>query len=75
MEILQIAPTSKVMYGSDGFNMPELLWFSAKVGKSALQKCFLKFHQEGVFNEDEINQNSKRILFDNANELYKLKLS
>ena len=74
MEILQIAPTSKIMYGSDGFNMPELFWFSVKVAKSALQKCFVELHKEGIYTEDEISQNSKRILFENANELYKLQL-
>jgi predicted TIM-barrel fold metal-dependent hydrolase len=74
MEILEIAPSSKVMYGSDGFNLPELFWFSVKVGKSALEKCFSQFMSSGVFGKDEINQKAKRILFENANELYRLGL-
>jgi len=75
MEILEIAPSSKIMYASDGFNLPELLWFGAKAGKRALEKCFARFLQEGVFDENEIMQKSRSILFENANGLYHLGLA
>ena len=42
MEILEIAPSSKIMYGSDGFNIPELFWLSVKIGKRTLAQCFDK---------------------------------
>ena len=74
MEIMEIAPSSKIMYGSDGFNLPELFWFSAKVGKRALEKCFSQFMEGGVYNRNEIDQKAKRILFENANETYRLGL-
>jgi predicted TIM-barrel fold metal-dependent hydrolase len=74
MEIMEIAPSSKIMYGSDGFNLPELFWFSAKVGKRALEKCFSQFIEGGVYNRNEIDQKAKRILFENANEIYRLGL-
>ncbi len=74
MEILEIAPSSKIMYGSDGFNIPELFWLSVKVGKRILQRCFERFLQERIFDEDEINQKARRILFANANELYRVGL-
>jgi predicted TIM-barrel fold metal-dependent hydrolase len=74
MEILEIAPSSKIMYGSDGFNLPELFWYSTKVGRRALMKCFSQFIEGGVFNKDEINQKARRILFENANEMYQLGL-
>jgi predicted TIM-barrel fold metal-dependent hydrolase len=72
MEILEITPSSKVMYGSDGFNIPELFWFSAKVGKRVLEKCFSIFAERKVFDEDEINQKAKQILSQNATQLYRL---
>jgi len=75
MEILQLAPSSKIMYGSDGFNLPELIWLGAKVGKKTLGKCLQALVQEGLFDENEANLIAKRILFDNANELYGLKLT
>lgn len=70
LEILEIAPSSKIMYASDGFNIPELFWLSVKVGKRILEQCFTRFTQEGIFDENEIHQKAKQILFGNANELY-----
>jgi hypothetical protein len=75
MEILQIAPASKVMYGSDGFNLPELFWLSVKVAKRALGKCFASFLEDGVFAENELRQKARKIFFENANELYHLGLA
>jgi hypothetical protein len=71
-ETLEIAPSSKVMYGSDGFNIPEIFWFSAKVGKRALEKCFTSFAEEKLYDENEINQKAKQILSENATQLYRL---
>jgi predicted TIM-barrel fold metal-dependent hydrolase len=70
LEILEIAPSSKIMYGSDGFNMPELFWLSVKIGKRILEQCFTRLIQEGIFDDNESNQKAKQILFTNANELY-----
>lgn len=75
MEVLQIAPSSKIMYGSDGFNLPELIWMGAKVGKKTLGKCLGALVQGGLFDENEANRIARRILFENANELYRLGLS
>lgn len=74
MEILEIAPSSKIMYGSDAFNLPELFWLGVKIGKRALEKCFADFRHEGMFDENEVNQKARSILFSNANELYNLGL-
>jgi len=73
-EILEIAPASKVMYGSDGFSIPEIFWFSAKVGKRALEKCFTNFAETRFFDEEEIIQEAKQILSENAANLYHLKV-
>jgi predicted TIM-barrel fold metal-dependent hydrolase len=74
MEILQVAPNSKIMYGSDAFNLPELIWLGAKVGRSALSKCLAASVRDGLFSEDEAGRIAKRILFENANELYRLRI-
>ena len=72
MEILEIAPSSKVMYGSDGFGVPEIFWLSAKLGKRVLEKCFTEFLEGNVFAEDEVNDKAARILSENAMELYRV---
>jgi predicted TIM-barrel fold metal-dependent hydrolase len=74
MEILQVAPNSKIMYGSDAFNLPELIWLGAKVGRNALSKCLTASVKDGLFSEDEAGRIGKRILFENANELYRLRI-
>ena len=70
LEILEIAPSSKVMYGSDGFGVPEIFWFSAKLGKRVLEKCFARFLEANVFDEAEINRIAWKVLYENARDLY-----
>ena len=72
MEILEIAPSSKIMYGSDGFGVPEVFWFSAKLGKRLLEKCYTSFLEEKVFDENEVYRQAEAILHQNASELYRL---
>ncbi len=74
-EILQIAPTSKIMYGSDGFNLPELYWLGAKVGKNVLSKCLSQLCEDGLFSDESARQMATKILFENANKLYGLNLA
>ena len=74
MEILEITPSSKVMYGSDGFGVPEVFWFSAKLGKRLLEKCFARFLEEKVFDENEIYRQAERVLHKNASELYNVRI-
>lgn len=71
-EMLEIAPSSKVMYASDGFSIPEIFWFSAKVGKRVLEKCFASFAEEKLYDENEINQKATQILSENAIQLYRV---
>lgn len=75
MEILQVAPSSKIMYGSDAFNLPELIWLGAKVGKSALSKSLTASVKDGLLSENEAGRIAKQILFENANELYRLEIN
>ncbi len=75
MEILEVTPSSKVMYGSDGFGVPEVFWFSARLGKRVLEKCFNQFLQEKVFDETEAYRQADLILHQNANELYSVGLA
>jgi predicted TIM-barrel fold metal-dependent hydrolase len=74
MEIIEVAPSSKIMYGSDGFGVPEVFWFSAKVGKKLLEKCLTKFLDEKVFDENELHRQAAAILSRNASELYSVRL-
>ena len=74
LEILEVAPSSKVMYGSDGFGVPEVFWFSAKLGKKLLERCFAQFLAEKVFDENELLEQAEMILHRNASELYNVRV-
>lgn len=71
-DILKITPINKVMYGSDGFHMPELYWFSAKVGRNALGQVLSHLIDLGHVNESESLTIARHILHDNAVEVYGL---
>lgn len=72
LEILQIAPASKIMYGSDGFGLPEIFWLGVKVGKKVLEQCLDALLEKGALGEGEIEGMARRVLFENANELYRM---
>ena len=36
IQLLGLAPTSKLLYASDGFSVPELFWLGAKACRTAL---------------------------------------
>jgi predicted TIM-barrel fold metal-dependent hydrolase len=74
MEILEVTPSSKVMYGSDALGLPEIFWFSAKLGKKLLERSFMEFLGTKVFDENEIYRQAARILYQNASKLYSLRL-
>ena len=75
LEILELAPVSKVLYGSDGFTIPELHWVSAKVGKDILGEVLERLVKLEVLDEDEAYESASMILSENARRLYKLEIA
>ena len=47
-ETLESAPTSKLMYGSDGINIPEMNWLGALVGRRGLGRALTTMAQNGL---------------------------
>jgi hypothetical protein len=71
-EALQIAPLSKVMYGSDAFHLPELYWLGAKLGRYAVHEVLFRLVSAGFVNVAEGQHIARGVLHDNAVELYGL---
>jgi hypothetical protein len=69
---LAMAPLNKVCYGSDGYQLPEIMYTSAKLGKQALQDVLNSLVAKGMLCEADARQAASGILSDNARELYKL---
>jgi hypothetical protein len=51
-----------------------VFWFSAKLGKRLLQKCFTQFLEEKVFDENQIYEKAESILCRNAAQLYRVQV-
>ena len=69
-EVLEMAPISKVVYGSDGFTLPEINYVGAVLGKSALAQALNDLVDGGLLSQDEAQQAARLILAGNARSLY-----
>ncbi len=71
-EVLEMAPLSKVVYGSDGYSLPEINFTSAKLAKHALGQVLDGLVADGFLDDSEALDAARMILADNARELYRL---
>lgn len=71
-ELLQIAPVNKVMYGSDGFHLPELYWISAKIGRQAANRVLERLVAWDYLDLEQASKVARGIFHDNAAALYNL---
>lgn len=71
-EVLEMAPLSKIVYGSDGFNLPEINYVAAQLGKNALARTLEDLAEAGMLSEDEAQDAARLILAGNARRLYAL---
>jgi hypothetical protein len=71
-DVLEMAPVSKVVYGSDGFTVPEIAFTSALVGKQALAQVLNGLVADGFMGEDDAQEAARLILAENSRRLYGL---
>lgn len=69
-ELLEMAPISKLLYGSDGFNLPEINYLSAMWGKRALGQVLSEMVEADILSEREAYEAGEMILAGNALQLY-----
>ena len=72
VEMLALAPASKLMYGSDVSAMPELFALSAEWGRSALAEALGWLVERGGLARDEALDVARQVLSGSAEALYKL---
>ncbi|MDI3341138.1 MAG: amidohydrolase family protein [Sphaerobacter sp.] len=71
-EVLEMAPISKVVYGSDGYTLPEINYTSAKLAKQALGQVLTDLVTDHMLSEAEAQEAAGLILAGNARALYQL---
>ncbi len=72
LEALEQAPPRKILHGSDGFAIPEIMWLGGKLCKQSLEEVFSKLFEEQKISKLEGQEISKMILHKNAELLYGL---
>jgi len=72
LNIFEMTPTTKIMYGSDGYNIPELHWISSIQTKKALSAALNGLLESKEIDEEWTHEIAKDILSENAKRIYKL---
>ncbi len=72
VELLGLAPTSKLLYASDGFSIPELFWLGAKVCRAALTRVLDQLVTDHILTVEQAYALAEQILFRNSALIYKL---
>lgn len=72
VQLLGLTPTSKLLYASDGFSIPELFWLGAKASRTALGRVLDQLVSDNILTAGEAYASAEQILFRNSEMLYKL---
>ena len=72
LNLFEMAPTNKIMYGSDGYNIPELHWISSIQTKKALSTALNELVESKEIDEECADNIAKQFLSDNAKRIYNL---
>ena len=71
-EMLGIAPPAKIMYGSDASSEPEVLWFSARIARSALGRVLSDAVDRAWMSRQEAIAIGRNVLSGNVRRLHRL---
>jgi predicted TIM-barrel fold metal-dependent hydrolase len=72
LELFEMAPLSKIMYGSDGFNIPEVFWFAAVQFRRGLSEALESLVAAGHVSHGFALEAAGGILRETARRLYRL---
>lgn len=69
---LELAPTTKLLYSSDGFVVPEWYYLAARRFRSALETVLVGLVEDGYLSEADAETIARQLMRENAVELYGL---
>jgi predicted TIM-barrel fold metal-dependent hydrolase len=73
-QAFSLAPTSKVLFSTDAYSVPEIFWLAARWGRWGLAQVLDELIALGAFNRDEALDAARQILGGNAAKLYQVAL-
>jgi predicted TIM-barrel fold metal-dependent hydrolase len=71
-QALGVAPASKLMYSSDGINVPEMYWAAALRGRSIIGQVLQEMIDADELDEQQAYQLAQQILRETAYHIYQL---
>ncbi|KAL4912371.1 hypothetical protein BDW62DRAFT_20795 [Aspergillus aurantiobrunneus] len=71
-ESLELVPTTRLLWSTDGHFFPETFWLANKQFRDTLEKVFVDYVQHGDYTTEKAMQAAIDILFYNSNRLYSL---
>ncbi len=71
-QALSVAPVSKLMYSTDGINVPEMHWAGALRGRSVIAQVLSEMIDANEIDEDQAYHLAQQVLHDTAYTVYKL---
>jgi uncharacterized protein len=72
LQIMEAVALSKILFGSDAYNLPELYWLAARWGKRFLSQALAVYVTEKMLTENETLDVARMILFRNNRRVYNL---
>ncbi|KAF2769119.1 glutamine synthetase/guanido kinase [Teratosphaeria nubilosa] len=73
-QALEVTPTSKILWSTDGHHFPKTYWLANVQGRAALEKVLLDYVEHEDLTVGQAARAAKDILFENSNKLYGLNL-
>jgi predicted TIM-barrel fold metal-dependent hydrolase len=69
-QALGLTPTSKILFSTDAYSIPEIFWLAARWGRWGLAKVLGELVALGAFTEEEAIEAATQMLHGNAAQLY-----
>jgi hypothetical protein len=73
-QALSLTPTSKILFSTDAYSIPDIFWLAARWGRCGLAQLLEGLIALGAFTRDEALDAAHQILHGNAEVLYDVKL-
>lgn len=69
-QALGLTPTSKILFSTDAYSIPEIYWLAARWGRWGLAQVLGELIDLGALTEDEASEAATQMLWRNAAQLY-----
>ena len=67
---LSLAPTSKVLFSTDAYSIPEIYWIAARWGRWGIGKVLGEWVKQGILSANEVDEIAQQMLHKNAASIY-----